>query len=169
MIENRKAYRLPFKAKFLFGNASRVSAGNTTNLSSGGVFVQTMEPFSRATQCRCVFSVDSDHAPLVANGVVKRVIASSTNVDEIPGMGIEFVSLEQGSLNQLENFMLECRKNFEIASTLLSQGEPDLDSLEPLLSRMHLPQSSDLGELRFYVERILKSMELIDKSLARES
>ena len=41
-------------------------------------------------------------------------------------------------------------------------GEPDLASLEPLLEKMHLPPYSDFGELKFFIERILKAIELVD-------
>ncbi len=164
MIENRKDYRLPFRTKIIFGNNERVSTGNATNISAGGVFVMTLEPFPSETRCQAIFVLDPEKSPLCVDAVVKRVVASSVNLEEMPGLGLNFVKMSEESVNQLATFMTDNRKNFELASTLLQSGEPDLASLEPLLDRMHLPHYSDFGELKFFVERILKSMEIVDRA-----
>ena len=162
MIENRKSYRLPFKAKFLFGNETRVATGNTTNLSAGGAFVMTLDNFARDSRLRCVFLIDIDHPPIIIEGVVKRTVASSPNVDETPGIGVEFINAGSSDVERIERFMEENRRNFELASTMLATGEPDLNSLAPLMEKMHLPSFTDLGEFRFFVERILRSIEMVD-------
>lgn len=164
MIENRKDYRLPFRTKIIFGTGERVATGNATNISAGGVFVMTLEPFPSETRCQCVFVLDPEKKPLCLEAVVKRVVSSSVNLEEMPGLGLSFTHMSEDSLNQLAEFMTENRKNFELAATLLQSGEPDLASLEPLLERMHLPPYADFGELRFFIERILKSIEIVDRA-----
>lgn len=163
MIENRKNYRLPFRSKYILGNEDRVIAGNTANMSAGGLFVQTLTPFMRDTKLKCVFLINNNVSPIVTQAVVKRVVATSSNIDEKPGIGIEFFGAESKDLLRVEQFMEENRRRYELASTLLSSGEPDLNSLQPLLENMHLPNFSDLGETRFYIERILASIELGDQ------
>jgi len=162
MIENRKAYRLPFRSKFVFGTDDEVRTGNTTNISAGGVYVMTLDPFPRETQVRCLFMLTPDGPPLCVDGVVKRVVSPSVSLEETPGIGLNFVDINDQIAESMNNFMTETRKDFEIASTLLMAGEPDLASLEPLLEKMHLPPYSDFGELKFFIERILKAIELVD-------
>jgi hypothetical protein len=164
MIENRKAYRLPFRSKFVFGTDEEVRTGNSTNISSGGIFLMTLEPFPRDTRVRCLFSLTQDGPPLSIDGIVKRVVSPSVSLEDTPGVGLNFVDLNETVVAAMDNFLTETRKNFEIASTLLMAGEPDLASLEPLLEKMHLPPYSDFGELKFFIERILKSIELVDNN-----
>jgi hypothetical protein len=164
MIENRKAYRLPFRTKFVFGTQSRVSTGNTLNISAGGLFVMTLDPLPRESMCRCVFQLSPESTPICIEAQVKRVVAPSAGIDQSPGMGVNFLEHESTAITQVAEFMIANRKNFELAATILASGEPELMSLEPLLSQMHLPPISDLGELRFYVERILKSIELVERN-----
>ena len=160
--ENRRSYRLPFRTKFVVGTESRVITGNAINISAGGIFVMTLDPFPRETICRCVFQLEPRSPPISCESIVKRVIASTGGLEETPGMGMNFTETGNNNLVRIKSFMEENKKNFELASTILSSGEPDLVSLEPLVRQMHLPPHLDLGELRFYVERILRTVELIE-------
>jgi len=166
MIENRKSYRLPFRRKFLFATKDQVYTGNSANISAGGIFVTILESekIKRDALCRCLFLLNFEDEPVCLDGKVMRIIAQSTNPEETPGVGFQFVSTEARDVDRLQDFMDASKKNFEVASTILSSGEPDLASLEPLVKDMHLPPFSDLGELRFYVERILKAIEMVDSN-----
>ncbi|MBS1983779.1 MAG: PilZ domain-containing protein [Bdellovibrionales bacterium] len=165
MIENRKTYRLPFRAKIVFACGDKVYAGNSSNISAAGIFVTLLDSaqIPRESECRTVFGIASQNSPLVLNAVVKRVVARDPNPEVLPGIAFSFID-QQRDLARLEDFIQSSRQNFELAATILASGEPDLTSLQPLLQDMHLPPTSDLGELRFHIERILSSVELVDES-----
>lgn len=171
MIENRKTYRLPFRGKLVFSCGDKVYTGNTVNISTGGIFITLFESAEiiRESICRCVFALAPNDPPVCIQGIVKRVVAMDPNPEILPGVAFNFVAGETNAtdLMHLKNFMSSARNNFELASTILSSGEPDLNSLAPLIERMHLPPTSDLGELRFQIERILMSIELVDSNNAR--
>lgn len=163
MIENRKAYRIPFRTKFVFGTPERLYSGNTVNISAGGIFVSALELLPRETHCRVLFQLDLNEPPISIEAIVKRVAQSTADPEHIPGLGFQFVGSSQEAVQiQVEEFMEEKRKNFEIAATILSSGEPDLSSLSSFLSEMQLPTFQDLGELRMYVERVLRAIELVE-------
>ncbi len=166
MIENRKDYRIPFRSKFVFATEDRVATGNALNVSAGGIFIMALNPFPRDTPVRCLFSLQRDESPMVIDGIVRRVVVPSANPEETPGCGLEF---ERGdpNLERIREFMEESRRNYEVAATILSSAEPDLSSLRPLLAKIHTPTFEDLGALRFYVERILRSIELVDRTMAQ--
>ncbi len=163
MIENRKAYRFPFRAKFVVADATKVITGNTVNLSLGGVYVTTMEPFSRSTSLKCLFKLTDEDAPAFTQVTVKRVVVPSEHVEDLPGLALKFVESDTKTLERVKNFLENTRRNYEMASAILASGEPDLSSIKPLLKQMHVPEFFDLGALRFYIERILRSIELIDQ------
>jgi len=163
MIENRKAYRLPFRGKFVFGSSDRVSTGSAVNVSAGGIFVTTFDILPRDTECRCVFLLDAEEDPIAIDALVKRVVAPSTDPEAVPGMGFSFKDPEAPGARRVLEFMVDSRRNFEVMATILSTGEPDLVSLKPLVTKLHVAPFSDLGELRQYVERILRAVELVDR------
>jgi hypothetical protein len=163
MIENRKAYRLPFRGKFLYGTKDRVSTGSAVNVSAGGIFVTAFDVLPRDTLCRCVFALSRDEEPVSLEAAVKRVVAPSTDPEQIPGMGFSFVDPDSEAARRVLDFMVETRMNYEVMATILASGEPDLVSLQPLLAKLHVPPFADLGELRQYVERILRAVELVDR------
>lgn len=167
VAENRKSYRFPFRGKFIFGNDSGVYAGNALNLSSGGVFVATFEAprFQRGMTAHCLFQPHPEEAPLAIEAQVQRIVTVGPNPDEIPGVGFSFRQDASRNIERLEEFALSSRKSFEAAFTILTAGEPDRSTLDPLISRLHLPPFLDLGELRFHVERILKGLEGLDNEL----
>jgi len=166
VIENRKTYRLPFKTKVILGSHERVITGNAINISSGGLFIMLLESFTRDARLQAVFQLHPEKDPVTIQCQVKRIVRSSTNIDEIPGVGVNFIDDSKDTLKLIEEFMKDNRKKLEMASAILSSGEPDLNSLQPLIEDLHLPNvNNDLSDLRFQIERILKSIELVDKSL----
>lgn len=167
MVENRKTYRLPLRTKYLFSDGKNVFVGNTANISEGGVFITTVgtPAVSRETLCRCLFTIRADEKPVMIEGVVKRVVATTANPEEIPGVGFSFVQEDKEELERVKDFIAEMRRNFEVVSTVLSAGEPEIGTLMPMVSQMHLPPYSDLGELRLIVERVLRAIEFVEKDI----
>jgi len=165
MIENRKAYRIPFRTKFVFSTPEKVYTGNSANISAGGIFVSCLELLPRETLCKALFQLTPDDVPIAIEAVIKRVSQSTTDPEHIPGLGFQFAGTGQEDVKRrIDEFMEETRKNFEVAATILSSGEPDLSSLSDFLDHMHLPPFQDLGELRFYVERVLRAIELVESN-----
>jgi hypothetical protein len=165
MIENRKTYRLPLRTKFVFSDSRTVMVGNSVNISEGGIFISTVETptVARETRCRCLFLMHGNDTPISTEAIVKRVIAASPNPEEVPGVGFSFVHEDTEAAERIQDFIAEMRRNFEVAATVLSAGEPEVATLAPLVSQMHLPPYSDLGELKLIIERVLRSIELVER------
>ncbi len=167
MLENRKTYRIPFRAKFIFGLGQGVFTGNALNISAGGIFVSSLRLLPRDSLCKILFQLRPNELPINMEALVKRVSQSTPDPEHNPGLGFQFVGSGQEEVKRrVEAYMEESRKNYEVASTILSSGEPDLHSLQRFLSNMHLPHFQDLGELKNYLERVLRSIELVENAQA---
>lgn len=165
MLENRKSYRIPFRTKFIFGLGQGVYTGNAINISAGGIFVSSLRLLPRDALCTILFQLRPDELPINMEALVKRVSQSTADPEHIPGLGFQFVGDGKEEVKRrIEEYMEESRKNYEVASTILSTGEPDLNSLQRFLSNMHLPPFQDLGELKQYLERVLRSIELVENT-----
>lgn len=164
MIENRRNYRIPFREKFVFSTPSGVFAGNGVNISKGGAFVSLLDnpQIRTGLKCRALFKLKPNSKPISLNAEVKRVIASTVNPETVPGLAFEFESVNPEIQDILNLYLEESRKNFEVIATILNSGEPDLLTLDPLLATVQVPPFADLGELRFHVERILQSIEMVE-------
>lgn len=161
MFERRKTYRVPFRTKFIFSMPRGVFVGNTVDLSEGGVFIQSFETdIAPDTPVRCTILLGEGETPVTTNAIIKRVVPPTTNPEDIPGLGFAFQNTDAVK-ERLHTFMDECYKNYKVVSAILSYGEPDIMSLEPLMTKMHLPPFMDLGELKFHVEHILKAIDLV--------
>jgi hypothetical protein len=168
MIENRKTYRIPFRTKFVFAHDDQVFTGNTINISAGGLFVSCLESLPRESLCRVLFLLEEGVDPICTEAIVKRVSTSTFDPEDAPGLGFQFENEENEMVRQqIDAFMEDSRKNYEVASTILSSGEPDLASLSQFLKRMHLPSFQDLGELKLYIERVIRSIELVETPKVR--
>jgi hypothetical protein len=165
VIESRRFYRIPFYAKMLVGTAQRVYSGNCVNLSGGGAFVSLLavQEFKRDTICRVVFSVKPRIEPLVFEASVKRIAPPSANPENAFGLGLSFDKSVAESSGILSDYLEEIREHYEVLGTLLSQGEPDIRTLQPLFQELYLPHFVDLAQLKIYVERVLKSIEIIEQ------
>ena len=164
MIENRAHFRVPFKRKMILGTESDVIAGRCINLSAGGAFLYYLEGHKLrvGSECYVTFTVHDDQPGIHIKARIKRILSMQFNPDSIPGLGVEFVGNSETELTQLLSYLEECRQNFELTSTLLKSGEPDVLSIQPLVEAMHLPPMIDLGELEVLVEKTLREIELVE-------
>jgi hypothetical protein len=170
MVENRKAYRFPFRTQALLGDAKSVIAGQIQNLSLGGLYVTTLKPFAPGSALRVVFPLSHELQPLAMDAVVKRVVRPSANVEVLPGMAVEFAGASSNSaLSQVQIHLDGMRRDFELASAILNSGEPEWNSIVPLLQKLQMPLVPDLGSLRYTIERVLRSIELIETAQSTEN
>jgi hypothetical protein len=148
----------------LIGTPQKVYSGNCVNLSEGGSFVSLLavNEFKRDIVCQCVFSVKKNITPLTFQASIKRIALPSPNPENAFGVGVSFDKPSADSFEILRDYLEEMREHYEVLGTLLSQGEPDIRSLQPIFQELYLPHFVDLAQLKIYVERVLKSIELIE-------
>jgi hypothetical protein len=103
MPERHRTLRFPFVAGAIVSDVltEKQVAAHTEDLSAYGCFIETMTPFAVETKVRVQISRGGQQ--LTAQG---KVVYSRPRA----GMGIAFVSFEQGSLAILEKWLEDLRK-----------------------------------------------------------
>ena len=103
MPEHHRALRVPFVAGVLVTElvTEKQIAAHTQDLSTYGCFIETITPFPAETKVRLRISRGGQQ--LVAQGKV-------TYSRPTAGMGVVFVSFEQGSLAILDKWLEDLRK-----------------------------------------------------------
>ena len=77
------------------------------NISRGGLFVNTRSPLSVGTAVKLLISLPDGSAPFDLQGRVSWAQAPDAGV--VPGMGIEFLELDEAKRDRIESFVEKLR------------------------------------------------------------
>lgn len=87
-----------------------------TNISKGGVFINSRTPLPVGTTVRLIVSLPDTAFPFDLTGKVTRVIDLGNSLNEAPGMGLEFMDVDEDKRARIERFVDKLRT--ELASDL---------------------------------------------------
>ncbi|HVG58405.1 MAG TPA: TIGR02266 family protein [Hyalangium sp.] len=101
----RLEYELPVAYKTVAGFVTDWA----TNISRGGLFINTQKPLPVGTHVKLIVSLPGTEFPFDMTGRVTRVNESHAN-NQVPGMAIEFVGVDEEKRIRLEEFVERLRK-----------------------------------------------------------
>ena len=95
-LGKRKSQRIPIKLEVYHGDDKKFT-GYTVNMSVGGLFLETTSPLAKGVELKLEFSHPENGDPIICRGRVAWVngVDSPINNDHPPGMGVEFLDLDQ--------------------------------------------------------------------------
>src|SRR3954449_6383494 len=76
-----------------------------TNISRGGIFINTRNPLAVGTTVRLIVSLPDTAFPFELHGKVMRVNEFDNPSNQVPGMGIEFVDVDEDKRARIERFV----------------------------------------------------------------
>lgn len=108
ILGKRGSPRRPVKLAVFYGEEKRLS-GYTVNMSAGGLFLGTDQPLPQGEELNLQFSLPGNNQPILCRGRVAWVTSAKApaNAHHPPGMGIEFLDLEEE--RALKTFLLSLR------------------------------------------------------------
>ena len=80
------------------------------NISRGGIFINTRNPLAVGSVVRLIVSLPDAAFPFDLTGKVIRTHAADSTGDQVPGMGIEFMDVDEDKRARLERFVDRLRK-----------------------------------------------------------
>lgn len=81
-----------------------------TNISRGGIFINTRKPLAVGTTVRLIISLPDAQFPFDLTGKVMRVHEFDNAANQVPGMGIEFVDVDEDKKTRIEKFVDRLRE-----------------------------------------------------------
>ncbi|HZH02725.1 MAG TPA: TIGR02266 family protein, partial [Myxococcaceae bacterium] len=81
------------------------------NISRGGIFINTRNPLSVGTTVRLIISLPDAAFPFDLTGRVIRVNEFDNAANQVPGMGIEFVDVDEEKRSRIEHFVERLRQD----------------------------------------------------------
>jgi len=85
--------------------SDRVPLYISMNVSGGGMFLITQDPFPPQTKLRISFNLPNDPDPIEATGEVVWRRTEREAPERQPGMGIRFVEIDQGDRERIRSFV----------------------------------------------------------------
>ncbi len=82
-----------------------------TNISKGGLFINSRTPLPVGTTVRLIIQLPDTPFPFDLTGKVVRVSEFDNATNEVPGMGVEFVDIDDDKRARIERFVDRLRKD----------------------------------------------------------
>jgi len=103
--DKRKSPRKPFQIKVTNLKSGFFTYYLSSDISAGGMFLQTQEPLPKGTPLDLQFSLPNRNQPLKFQAEVVRVVPPSPDSPLPSGMGIRFVNLAEDIRRQIREFV----------------------------------------------------------------
>ena len=87
------------------------------NISRGGMFINTRNPLALGSTVRLIISLPDAAFPFDLTGKVIRVSEFDNVQNQVPGMGIEFVDVDEEKQVRIERFVERLRKELPDAAS----------------------------------------------------
>ena len=81
------------------------------NISKGGIFINTRTPLAVGTKVKLIISLPDAAFPFDLTGRVTRIHEYDNTTNLVPGMGLEFVDVDDDKKVRIEKFVDRLRKD----------------------------------------------------------
>ena len=106
---DRQEDRLSAGLRVEYRNAGRVEVDLAANISSGGAFVRTSSPLDVGDPLLLTFDVPNQRFPLQLAARVKWVAPFGDKISARPGMGVQFMALDDRKRALLDDLVRHAR------------------------------------------------------------
>lgn len=105
MTEKRREDRIAVELKVGYRTIGSFITDYIINISKGGIFINTTKPLPVGTKIRILFSIPDIPLPFDLMGIVRWVNPVGHSSHSLPGMGIEFLEMEETVKKRIEKFI----------------------------------------------------------------
>jgi uncharacterized protein (TIGR02266 family) len=102
--------RLDYELPVAYRTVSGFVTDWAVNISRGGLFINTQKPLPVGTHVKLIVSLPGTEFPFDLAGRVTRVNETHVAPNQVPGMAIEFVGVDEEKRIRLEEFVERLRK-----------------------------------------------------------
>lgn len=161
-VERRKENRLPFEDKIIFTDGKRTFTGYTTNISRGGVFVTSTEPYPIDTKGQLMIFIPGQKTSFCFKAQVVHIVFDRQRCEVDNGMGFMFQELADVHKKILDAHIREEEESYLKLKEILSAERPDSAEMAKWLKKLPHLKNMDLLGLRYKVNRICTLFEPVE-------
>jgi uncharacterized protein (TIGR02266 family) len=108
--KRRRSNRLQHELLVAYQTVDGFITDWAVNISQGGIFINTRTPLPEGTTVRLIISLPDTAFPFELAGRVARVCEFNNPSNQAPGMGIEFVDVDEEKKERIERFVERLRQ-----------------------------------------------------------
>ena len=116
--QSRRADRLQHELLVAYRTVDGFITDWAVNLSRGGIFINTRNPAPVGSTLKLIISLPDQPFPFDLTGRVARVHEVDNPHNVAPGMGIEFVDVDEDKKDKIERFVERLRKELPDEATI---------------------------------------------------
>lgn len=158
-IERRKQHRLPYEHKMIFTDGKKSFAAYACNISQGGMFVRSMDPFPIDTKGFLNFLLPAEGTSLCVPGKVVHVVFDRQRCEVDNGMGFQFTDMSAAHQQILNDHMISDQRAYQELQRILREERPDANEVRAWIKKLPHLMHLDLLGLRYKVNRICTIFE----------
>lgn len=158
-IERRKEPRLSYSEKIILTDGESCRTAHAANVSCGGFFVMSLEPFALDAEVHLSFFLPHVPSSICLRGKVAHIVYDRQRCEVECGMGIMFLDMTDGQKAILNTHILNEQKAYFELKKLFDVFPPDPNEVERCLKGMPALRKLDLLSLRYKVNRIYTIFE----------
>jgi uncharacterized protein (TIGR02266 family) len=113
----RRADRLQHELLVAYRTVDGFITDWAVNISRGGIFINTRKPLAVGSLVRLIVSLPDTAFPFDLTGRVARVNDFDNPDNQVPGMGIEFVDVDEDKKSRIERFVERLRQELPDAGS----------------------------------------------------
>lgn len=117
---SRRADRLQHELLVAYRTVDGFITDWAVNISKGGIFINTRNPLAVGTTIRLIISLPDTAFPFDLTGRVARVNEFDNPSNQVPGMAIEFMDVDEEKKARIDRFVERLRK--ELPEELTPSG-----------------------------------------------
>ncbi len=109
----RRATRLHHEIPVAYRSVGSFLTDWATNISQGGLFINTRKPLPVGTSVKILVQLPGASFPFQLEGRVTRVTEFDNHANMVPGMGVEFLHVDEAKRAEIEAFVERLRVQLE--------------------------------------------------------
>jgi uncharacterized protein (TIGR02266 family) len=118
----RRADRLSHELLVAYRTVDGFITDWAVNISKGGLFINTRNPLAVGSTIRLIISLPDTAFPFDLTGRVMRVNEFDNPSNQVPGMAIEFMDVDEEKKARIERFVERLRKELPDELTPMPSG-----------------------------------------------
>jgi type IV pilus assembly protein PilZ len=111
----RRAIRLHHEIPVAYRSVGSFLTDWATNISRGGIFINTRKPLAVGTDVKILLQLPGAKFPCELEGRVTRVTEFDNHANMVPGMGVEFTTVDEARRREIDAFVDRLRRELEEA------------------------------------------------------
>lgn len=160
-IERRKEYRLPYSSKIILCDGGRSATAYAANVSRGGLFIMSLDPFPIDTKLHMVMLLPDHPNSICLRAKVVHIVYDRQRCEVECGMGIQFIELNESHKSILNLHILNEKMAYMELRKLLAPAKPNMAEVIRWVKKLPTLREIDLAALRYRVNRICTIFEPI--------